>query len=1227
MLFSAALLSAAPPSRITRSLDLSRTASLPGHVHRLAQPRSDRGAVDPAKKLNYMMLLVKPSAAQQADLDRLLFDQQNPASPSYRSWLSPEQFAARFGLNSSDQSKIVAWLTSQGFAVDHLARSANWIAFTGTAAQVSNALHTPIHQFEVAGVMHFANTQVPSVPEALSDVVGGFMGLDDFLPVPNAKMIQPNDNLGNAHYMAPADFSTIYDLGPLTAAGIDGTGQTIAVVGQSDILLADIAKFRTTYGLPANVPKLLNYGTTDPGLNGAQFEANLDIEWAGAIAPKATIYYVYGTNAFTAIIIAIELNLAPIVSASYSTCEVDADPFFRSVAQQGNAQGITLLAASGDSGAAACDTQGAEPFASRGRAVNFPTVLPEVTSVGGTQFSEGTGTYWNTTNTPLGGSAMSYIPEAAWNESSTSGLGSSGGGVSTIYTKPVWQSGPGVPADGMRDVPDVSLSAATHDGYLVTYNNGTYSAGGTSCGTPSMAAILGLLNQYLVTNKLQKTAGLGNINPQLYRLAQSTPAAFHDITAGNNIVQCEQGSPDCLTGSYGYSAGPGYDLATGIGSVDANTLITKWNTSTDASSVTLSASVAKATLNDSIQLTAAVTPATATGTVNFNYDTVPLGSATLSGGTATVTVPLYLIGGTGLVTLSAEYSGDGSFSPGGATKTIQITAPTGGVTSIVPFAPTTVWPQPADAQGLSWQTTIALTEAAGVPAVVTGLTIDGVGQTLSQTFPSPEIAPKTTVNANFTFRNLAAPIIKTFVFTGTDPTGAVWTRQVAINFAALPTYNYGNFNATPLVAVQGPSNTCPWSVQLNLDDQGGYGVNVITALDVGSVSFTSKISSIFGTTRLDAFGGLQGTLCFSDITPPAIDSIFLQLGNGANQNLTVSFTGPPANPGTLAATPVSLNLAGPVAPTGAAAVKPPSTTLNVNLSDKTQSWTAAIYPANRTTSWLTASQLSGTGTGTITLTANGAGFEPGVYRATVVIQSQNTFPQYLNVPVMFVYGGSSTGTTITAVANAASFKTQVSPGMLLSVFGTNLANSATTNTGNPLPYSLAGVSATVNGLPAPVVFASPDMLNIQVPYAAGAGPAVIGVNNNGQVAGFEFQISPASPGIFADANGNVVPIPVVTAGTPLALYVTGTGDVNPAISTAYAPTTGSKLPVPLLPLSATVGGMPAFLEFVGITPGLIGVTQVNILVPANAPTGNQPVVVTVGGAASAPVNVVVQPAN
>lgn len=1233
--FSAALLIAAPPNRITKPVDASRTVIAPGHVHRSAQPKFDRGAVDAGKQLNYMVLLVKPSAAQQTELDSLLVDQQNPSSKNFRKWLTPEQFASRFGLNSSDQSKVVAWLTSEGFAVDHLARSGNWIAFSGTAAQVEKALHTPIHQFQVNGETHFANTAVPAVPQALAEVVDGFLGLNDFHAQSSAKLVPPEYNSGTSHYLAPADFVTIYDLGPLYTAGIDGTGQSIAVVGESDILISDIRAFRTRYGLPANDPKMLLYSNTDPGFNGAQIEGNLDLEWAGAIAPKATISYVYGPSAFTAIVIAVEANVAPVITSSYGTCEVDAGPLgWRAIAQQGNAQGITLLSASGDAGAAACDTQGSEPFATRGHSVLFPAVLPEVTAVGGTQFAEGSGTYWGATNSTTFGSAMSYIPEAAWNESATVGLLSTGGGASLFYSKPTWQTGPGVPTDNARDVPDIAFSAALHDGYLVTYFSSNVAVAGTSAATPSMAGMVALLNQYQVANKFQKTAGVGNINPQLYRLAQAVPLAFHDITTGNNIVPCAQGSPDCTTGSFGYSAGAGYDLATGLGSIDANLLITQWNTSTNGSLVTLSASTTRATLNDTITLTVTVTAATGTGTptgtVNFVYDSIPLGTATLASGSATVSVPLYQIGFTGSsILLAVEYSGDAAFSSGGATKTVQITNPTG-VASIVPAAPTSVFPSAPDAQGLSWQTTIYLSETAGVPAIVTGLTIDGVAQPLSQYFPSPSIKPKGTVSTSFVFRGLAAPVIRTFVFTGTDPTGLVWSRQVAVDYLPLPTFENFNLIATPLTAVQNPSSaSCPWSVQLNVDEIGGYGVHQITGLYSGGLNLSATIASTFGTTRLDAWGGQQGTLCFSSITPPATDQIAVVWDNAYEIILNVNFEGPPANPGTLSATPTTLSLAAAVLPPGAGtAVKPTPVPLAVNLSDKTQQWSAAIYPANRTTSWLTASQLSGTGSGTIMFTANGAGFEPGVYRATVVIQSQNAVPQYINVPVMFVLGGSTTGTAIAAVANAGSYKTSVSPGMLLGVFGTGLANSTATASGNPLNYSLAGVSAFVNGLAAPVLYASPTFVDIQVPYAVGAGPAVLGIDNNGQIAAFRFQMSPSAPGVFADANGNLVPIPVVNQGTALALYMTGAGDVSPAIKTAYAPSASTplgSLPAPVLPLSVTVGGVPAFVEFAAIPAGLIGVTQVKILVPSATPLGNQPLIVTVGGAASAPVNVVVQP--
>jgi len=280
---------AAAPDRITRPVDINQTMILSGSIERRAQPQFDRGSVDPAMPMSYLMLIVQPSAAQQSELDELLAGQQNPSSPLYRHWLTPEEFGKRFGLSPADRSKVVAWLTSEGFAVNESASGRNRIAFSGTANQVSRALHTPIHRFQVDGEMHYANTAEPAVPAALAEVIGGFLGLNDFRPRSMIGAVTPAYTSGVSHYLSPQDWATIYDLSPLYQAGFDGTGQKIAVVGESDVPLADIRSFRARMGLAANDPKIVFYGGTDPGFNGAQIEGDLDLEWAGAIAPKATI--------------------------------------------------------------------------------------------------------------------------------------------------------------------------------------------------------------------------------------------------------------------------------------------------------------------------------------------------------------------------------------------------------------------------------------------------------------------------------------------------------------------------------------------------------------------------------------------------------------------------------------------------------------------------------------------------------------------------------------------------------------------------------------------------------------------------------------------------------------------------------------------------------------------------------------------------------------------------
>ena len=1222
---------AASPDRIRGLVDPGRTQAVSFNIHHLAQPQFDRGAVDPAMHMDRILILFTLSSAQQADLDQLLADQQNPSSPLFHRWLTPEEFGNRFGLSASDHSKVVVWLASEGLTVNESGRARNWVAFSGSAAQVSRTLHTSLRHFLVEGKTHFANSLDPAVPEALADVVGGFLGLNDFYPKPLVIPVSPAFNSGASHYMVPEDFATIYNLAPLYQAGMDGTGQSIAVAGQSDISLSDIRSFRTRYNLPANDPKLVLFGSDPGGLGGSSnLEANLDLEWAGAIAPKATVYFVYSTSAFNSMVQAISQNVAPIITVSYSACELNASPAYRSIWQQANAQGITILAASGDSGGAGCDTQGSEPLATRGLSAQFPSVQPEVTAVGGTQFVEGSGAYWATTNSANSGSALSYIPEKAWNESVTAGLAATGGGVSRLYPRPAWQAGPGVPNDSFRHVPDVALSAAGHDAYYINFAGTFGGVYGTSASAPSFAGIVALLNQYVVAKGQQAQPGLGNINPQLYRLAQSAPSVFHDIVAGDNLVPCSQGSPDCVTGTLGYAAAPGYDMATGLGSVDANALATQWNMATNGVRVTLVSSAAKGTLNDTVDLTATVAAASGTGvptgTVEFVASSVSLGSVPLaSGGTAVLPkVPLYLLGA-GTSTVAAQYSGDAAFSSGGATTRIQVTLPATGA-AVTLTGPDIVWPTFPDAQGPTWSTTLTVSESAGVPAMVTGFTIDGVAQPLSQYFPSPTIPAKGTLSLMILFRNLAPPVTRTFGLTGVDATGLGWSRRLTVSYFPAGVSQNFTLMATPLAIAQNTSAdpSCQWSTQINVDDQDGY-LNTMTGFYVGGantgVSLVSQLVPVFGTTRIDAWGGLQGVLCFDGVTPGGVTNIEVDFSTGLAEQLTVSFSGPPANPTRITANPASIAIAA----TGSAQTA--AGTLNIGLDDKSQSWTATVFPANRSTAWLSLSQISGTGPAQVVLTANGAGFEPGAYRATIAIQSPNAMPQYIDVPVMFVLGAGASAPNVLAVVNAETSKPGSSPGALVSVYGTNLAGAVAGTVGNPLPYTLGGVTATVNGLPAPLLYVSPNQINLQIPYAAGAGPAVIGVTSNGLAGGLQTQLVAASPGLFLESNGNLIGNPVPKPGDSLALYATGVGEVSPQLKSAWSPTAGTalaSLPKPMLPVSVTVGGVQAIVPFLGITPGLVGTAQINFTVPMSVPAGKQPVVVTVAGVSSPAGNITVQ---
>jgi subtilase family serine protease len=367
------------------------------------------------------------------------------------------------------------------------------------------AFGSETHRYSIDGEIHFANAVAASIPAALAEVVESVRGLDDFRPkAPRLVKSRPDySSSTGAHYLAPDDLAAIYDIAPLYQAGFNGAGQKLVIPGQTDIKLSDIQTFRTQFGLPLSVPQVVLYGP-DPGvISGDQMEASLDLEWSGAVARNATIIYVNSRNVFESLEYAIDQNLGTVMSMSYGACEKGNSASARAIAQQANAQGITWINASGDSGAAGCDPQG-EGSATQGPSVSFPADIPEVTGVGGTEFAENGSMGWGGTNSATLGSATSYLPEKAWNDTALGqGIEGGGGGASTLFTKPWWQSGPGVSNDNARDVPDLSLAASgAHDGYLMYTQGGFYVVGGTSASSPSFAGIIALLNQYLVATCL-----------------------------------------------------------------------------------------------------------------------------------------------------------------------------------------------------------------------------------------------------------------------------------------------------------------------------------------------------------------------------------------------------------------------------------------------------------------------------------------------------------------------------------------------------------------------------------------------------------------------------------------------------------------------------------------------------------------------------------------------------
>ncbi|WP_041855675.1 protease pro-enzyme activation domain-containing protein [Candidatus Korobacter versatilis] len=598
-------------SRVTGDLNSSARVQLKGTASPLVARSTDKGRLPGERNLGRMVLLLAPTTQQDAAAKALVKDLHDSSSPNFHKWLTPAEFGKRFGVSENDAAAVRTWLESNGLTVHEVADGRRFIVFSGSVSQVEKTFATEMHSYSRNGKEFIANASEIKIPAALAPVVKGVVRLHSDPPKSQAymgKKVHWDPTSGQweggdgSHYLAPADFAKIYNLDPLYKAGIDGTGQTIAIVGRGNIFLSDVQNFRTLFNLPVNDPEIIVNGDNPGETSGDVPEATLDVTWSGAVAPNAHIKFVVSQSNFSdgvdvSAAYIVDHNLAPVMSTSFGLCEAYFTPvqnaFYNALWQQAAAQGITSFVSAGDNGGAGCDEPGGGTYAFNGLNVSGLASTPYNVAVGGTQFddTDDPTKYWASTSDPTtGASALGYIPEKVWNESSNDpnspGLWAGSGGVSSLYKQPDWQTVSTSITGGMRALPDISLTAAQHDGYLVclfqncSYGEYFYVFGGTSASSPAAAGIMALVNQ--------KMGGQpqGMANYVFYKLA-STPGVFHDTTVGDNKV------PDA-SGMYtvGYDAVSGYDLATGLGSFDANALVNNWAAASSGNAATVTLAVA-----------------------------------------------------------------------------------------------------------------------------------------------------------------------------------------------------------------------------------------------------------------------------------------------------------------------------------------------------------------------------------------------------------------------------------------------------------------------------------------------------------------------------------------------------------------------------------------------------------------------------------------------------------
>ena len=302
--------SVAATARVSSAVEPRQTTRLAGHVPAWATASNDLGAVAPSRHLDNMHLVLTRAPQVEAAFEQLLADQQNPASPRYQQWLTPQQNAEQYGIAPADVAAVTSWLQSQGLSVDNVAAGGIFITFSGPVSVVENAFSTSLHNFSHESTSRYAPTTEPAVPVALASVIQSVAGLSEQVahvhsrsaPAENdassralAGGAQPlyNSGTSGAHYVSPGDFNIIYNINATYNTGINGGGSGNRVVNLIDsrIAPADITGFNSVFGLAVAQPnQIVLPGSTDPGLSSeSEGEAALDVQRILGTAPGTSV--------------------------------------------------------------------------------------------------------------------------------------------------------------------------------------------------------------------------------------------------------------------------------------------------------------------------------------------------------------------------------------------------------------------------------------------------------------------------------------------------------------------------------------------------------------------------------------------------------------------------------------------------------------------------------------------------------------------------------------------------------------------------------------------------------------------------------------------------------------------------------------------------------------------------------------------------------------------------